>query len=147
MRLTAYAQEQPNTCAIACLRMVAEHYGVTVSEPQLASLCGTTADGTTPTELVSGARKIGLSAAVAYGDMPLLQTAISQQQPVIVFLGIMGSPPSSSLSIHAVAVSDLDGERVTVIDPADGLVRTCDRASFLADWGRASSIAILVSPV
>lgn len=127
--------------------MVTEHHGVTISEPELAALCGTTPDGTTPAELASGARQMGLSAAVAYGDMSLLQAAISQQQPVIVFLGLLGSAPPSFLSIHAVVVTDLNGERVTFIDPADGLVHTCDHASFLADWGRASNIAILVTPV
>jgi len=127
--------------------MVARHYGVTVSEPELASLCGTTADGTTPAELASGARQMGLSAAVAYGDTSLLRAAIAQQQPVIVFLGMPGPPPSSFLSIHAVVVTDLDAERVTMVDPADGLVHTRDYAPFLADWARASHIAILVTPV
>jgi ABC-type bacteriocin/lantibiotic exporter with double-glycine peptidase domain len=27
MRLTPYAQQQPHTCAVACLRMVTEYYG------------------------------------------------------------------------------------------------------------------------
>jgi ABC-type bacteriocin/lantibiotic exporter with double-glycine peptidase domain len=92
MRLTPYAQQQPHTCAVACLRMVAEYYGVSRTEAELLSLCGTTLDGTTPLGLTRAARQLGLSATIAYGDLTLIQSALHHQQPAIVFLGLPTPP-------------------------------------------------------
>jgi ABC-type bacteriocin/lantibiotic exporter with double-glycine peptidase domain len=48
VNVTPYQQEQPHTCAVACLRMAAEYLGVARTEAELLPLCGTTLDGTTP---------------------------------------------------------------------------------------------------
>ncbi len=53
--LPPYRQEQPNTCAVACLRMVAAFYGVEQPENALTALCGTTFHGTTAEEVAQAA--------------------------------------------------------------------------------------------
>lgn len=145
MRLTPYAQEQPHTCAVACLRMVAAYHGVARTEAELLPLCGTTLDGTTPAGIARAARQLGLSATIAYGDLNLIEAALNQQQPVIVFLGLPAPPPSQDVDIHAVVITDMDDDTVTCIDPADGQEHTHDRAAFLANWQRAFGISVLIS--
>lgn len=145
MRLTPYAQEQPHTCAVACLRMVAEYYAVSCTEAGLLPLCGTTLNGTTPVGLAHAARQLGLSATIAFSDLNLVQAALNRQQPVIVFLGLLVPPPSLGVAIHAVVVTAIDSKNITFIDPADGLEHTRDRATFLTDWQRAFGISILIT--
>lgn len=144
MRLTPYAQEQLHTCVVACLRMVAAHYGIARTEAELAPLCGTTLDGTTPVGLARAARQLGLSATIAYGDLTLVEAALSQQQPVVVFLALTGGPPSGEVAIHAVVATAIDRENISFIDPADGLEHTRDRVRFLADWQRAFGVSLLI---
>lgn len=62
MKLTPYAQEEPHTCVVACLRMVAAYYGRPYTEAELLPFCQTTLDGTTPEALLEAAHKIGLTA-------------------------------------------------------------------------------------
>lgn len=143
MKLTPYAQEQPHTCAVACLRIVAEYYGLTHSEVELLSFCQTTLDGTTPEALVEAAHKIGLTAKLTFDDPASLSLAIHQQQPIIVYLGI--PTDSSELEIHAVVVSDLTLETVTYADPTDGKEQTQARDIFLAHWQNAFHTAILIT--
>lgn len=144
MRLRFYAQEQPHTCAVACLRIIAEYYGVSRTEAELLPLCGTTFDGTTPAGLAHAAQQLGLSATIAYDNLTVVQAALDRQQPVIVFLGLSAPPPSLEVAIHAVVVTAMDNENITFIDPADGLEHTYAHASFLADWQRAFGISILI---
>lgn len=145
MKLVVCAPEHPHTRAVACLRMVAQHYGIPKSEAELAVSCGTTANGTTPAGPVRAAGQIGLSATIAYGDLSVLQAAVDLQRPAIVFLGLLASKSPSQLSIHAVVVTGIDRQNVTFVDPADGLEHVCDRASFLAGWQRASGISVLIT--
>ena len=145
MRLTSYAQEQSHTCAVACLRMVAEYYAVPRTEAELLPLCGTTLDGTTPVGLAHAARQLGLSATIVSGDLTLVQAALNRQQPVIVFLGLPAPPPLLEVAIHAVVVTAIDSENITFIDPSNRMEHTRDRATFLADWQRAFGISILIT--
>lgn len=132
MKLTPYAQEEPHTCAIACLRIIAEFYGRIRSEVELLSVCQTTLDGTTPEALMDAAFQIGLTAKLSFDDPAILSPAIYQQQPLIVYLGI--PMPSSEMEIHAVVVSDLTLETVSYTDPTDGKEHTQARNSFFAHW-------------
>jgi ABC-type bacteriocin/lantibiotic exporter with double-glycine peptidase domain len=125
--------------------MVAESYGISRTETELLPLCGTTLNGTTPLGLAQAAQQLGLSVTIAYGDLALVQAALSRQQPVIVFLGRLAAPPSAEVAIHAVVVTALDSNTVTLIDPADGLEHTRDRDAFLDDWQRAYDISIFIA--
>ncbi len=143
MKLTPYAQEQPHTCAVACLRIVAEYYGIRCSEAELLPLCQTTLDGTTPEALADAARQLGLTAKLTFDDPTVLPLATHQQQPLIVYLGI--PTPSSELEIHAVVVSDLTFETVTYIDPTDGKEHSQERSIFFAHWENAFHTALIIT--
>ena len=143
MKLTPHAQEQPHTCAVACLRIVAEYYGLTHSEAELLPLCQTTLDGTTPEALTDAARQLGLTAKLSFDDPTVLPLASQQQQPLIVYLGI--PTPPSELEIHAVVVSDLTFETVTYLDPTDGKEQTLAREIFSAHWQNAFHTAIFIT--
>ncbi len=145
MNVTPYQQEQPHTCAVACLRMAAKSLGVARTEAELLPLCGTTLDGTTPDGIARAARQLGLSATITYDEPAILQESLSRQQPVIVFLGIPSPQTPSNLDIHAVVVTGLNRQRVTFIDPFDGAEHKQPRGGFFAHWENAFHIAILLS--
>lgn len=145
MNVTPYQQEQPHTCAVACLRMAASHFGITRTEAELLPLCDTTRDGTTPDGLARAARRLGLSATITYDEPTILQESLRRQQPAIAFLGIPSPSTPSHLDIHAVVVTSLDHQHVTFIDPLDGLEHQRPRSDFFAHWENAFHIAILLS--
>jgi ABC-type bacteriocin/lantibiotic exporter with double-glycine peptidase domain len=143
--LPHYRQEQPNTCAVACLRMMAAFYGIEQSESALAQLCGTTFHGTTAEEVAQAAQQLGLQAEVREEDEHGLSATIAAGQRVLVFLWLLPNAERAAASVHAVVVTALDAHTVTFIDPADGLEHIQDRATFLADWQRAFGISILIT--
>jgi ABC-type bacteriocin/lantibiotic exporter with double-glycine peptidase domain len=57
------AQERPDSCALACLRMVLAHQGKQISETQLADAVQLQVGGVNPEELVRLMERYGLSAA------------------------------------------------------------------------------------
>lgn len=145
MNVTPYQQEQPHTCAVACLRVVAEHFGITRTEAELLPLCDTTLDGTTPDGIARAARQLGLSATITYDEPTILQESLSRQQPVIVFLGIPSQQTPSNLDIHAVVVTGFDHLIVTFIDPLDGAEHKRPKDDFFTQWEKAFHVTILLS--
>lgn len=143
--LPHYCQEQPNTCAVACLRMVAAYYGIDQSESALAERCGTTFHGTTAEQIAQVAQQLGLPAEVREGREDWLSATTAAGQPVIVYLWLLPSGEVARSSIHAVVVTAVGSDTITFIDPADGLEHTRDHASFLADWQRAFGISIFIT--
>ncbi len=57
-----YHQEHEHTCGPACLRMVLEFFGTTLTESELEARCGTTLLGTGRTELAQAATALGFAA-------------------------------------------------------------------------------------
>ena len=147
MNITPHQQEYPHTCAVACLRIVAEFFGVLRIESELIPLCETTLDGTTPENLAYAARHLGLSATTTYDEPAILSESLSRQQPVIVFLGIVSPQTPANLDIHAVVVTDLSLQEISFIDPLDGLEHTLQRNVFFEQWENAFHIAILIGPI
>lgn len=143
MKLPLYQQEQPHTCAVTCLRIVAAYYGFSHTEAELLELCQTTLDGTTPEDLVYAARQLGLSATLTFEEPTLLPAALYRQQPVTVYLGITSA---EALGIHAVVVTDCTAASITFIDPNDGQAHTTERSVFNAAWEQAFFTAILLTP-
>jgi len=145
VNVTPYQQEQPHTCAVACLRIAAEYFGITRTEVELLPLCETTLDGTTPDGIARAARQLGLSATITYDESKILPESLRRKQPVIVFLGIPSPQSPSNLDIHAVVVTGLDQQCVTFTDPFDGVEHTQPRDDFFKHWENAFHIAILLS--
>ena len=147
VKIIPYQQEFPHTCAVACLRIVAEYFGVLRIESELIPLCETTLDGTTPENLAYAARHLGLSATITYDEPAILSESLSRQQPVIVFVGIPSPQIPEDIDIHAVVVTDLSLQEISFIDPLDGLEHTLQRTDFFKQWENAFHIAILIGPI
>ena len=58
-----YPQETDFSCAVACLRMVLDHLGVSKTEAELREICDCTIFGTAALELVLAARRLGFAAS------------------------------------------------------------------------------------
>jgi len=58
-----YPQETDFSCAVACLRMVLSHLGVSKTEAELRELCDCSIFGTSALELVFAARGLGFAAS------------------------------------------------------------------------------------
>ena len=109
-------------------------------------LCQTTLDGTTPDALADAARQLELTVAITYDDPTVLSKVLSQQKPVLVFLGIPASTFSREINIHAVVVTQLKDKTINFIDPTDGLEHSQERNSFFAHWQDAFHTAINITP-
>jgi ABC-type bacteriocin/lantibiotic exporter with double-glycine peptidase domain len=62
MTLPFYAQETPESCVPACLRMVLAHWGILETESILRAKCQTTHRGTNYHDAVSCVQSYGLNA-------------------------------------------------------------------------------------
>lgn len=146
MQVKCFRQETPHTCAVACLRMVLEYYGVSHDEAFLANLCETTKDGTTARSVVRAAHSLGFNASFCEGDLRFLQNCLDDEMPLIVFLstGPLNEIPGDS--IHAVVVTAMDPEKVIVNEPASGGELNIALDSFLDAWEETFFLAILVTP-
>lgn len=147
MNVTPYQQEHSHTCAVACLRMVADYFGVIHTEAELLPLCGTTPDGTTPDGIAYAARKLGFRATITYDEPVILTEALNRQQPVIVFVGIPLAQTPLSLEIHAVVVIGINDSTVTFLDPLDGAQHHQSKSDFYAMWDNAFHAAILIEKI
>ena len=143
MKLKPFQQEQPHTCAVACLRTVAHHFGLERDETTLESLCETRLDGTTPEDLAFAARQLGFSVTVSYDEPDVLAQSLQRSLPVIVFLNI---PTANSNETHAVTVTVLDQQEVTYIDPTDALEHRLSRETFFVYWECVYHVAIVITP-
>ncbi len=131
-----FPQEQPNTCAVACLRMVLNAYHVTVSEQELAQRANTNEFGTELGELVRAAQELGFDCEARILEFAELQNA----RLPIVYLD--GPTLGRSFLMHAVVVAETE-QSVKVLDPSTGPVEL-DRALFCEAWDIAGNYAVLI---
>jgi ABC-type bacteriocin/lantibiotic exporter with double-glycine peptidase domain len=84
--LPHYTQEKPNTCALACLRMVLAAYGTRVNESELEALVQMEPKGTPVDELERLARQFGLIAEIQDLTVAGLQQVLEEGKLPIAFL-------------------------------------------------------------
>ena len=126
-------QETPFTCGPASLCNAVKALGATpIPEKTVAELCGTTPRGTNATQLLRGARKLGLRPESFKRYSPesayrALSGALLQGLPVVC---------SVDQDDHWVtAIGLLGSDRVLVADSASGdVVLSYTKASFLDRW-------------
>lgn len=95
-----FGQERPDTCAIACLRMILAYNGIEVSEAELVRLTDLQDGGLTPAEVSRLARHYGLHADEEQRDHGRLCELINNQRFPVVFL--FRGPIDRVDMIHAV---------------------------------------------
>ncbi|MBI4605908.1 MAG: C39 family peptidase [Planctomycetes bacterium] len=109
-----FAQEKPETCALACLRMVLAYHGIQVSEDALARQVELEPGGVSISELERVARRLGLRAEARQLDLQAIATLLARGVYPIVYvqLSIAGE-----LVGHAVLPIHVGRDSVTVLDP------------------------------
>src|SRR5215467_4958245 len=79
-------QERPDSCAIACLRMILAQQGELISEAEIVELTDLKDGGLTPAEVSRLARRLGLSAIEQQVDQTELLELIDGGRNPIGFL-------------------------------------------------------------
>jgi ABC-type bacteriocin/lantibiotic exporter with double-glycine peptidase domain len=133
---------------VACLRMVFEHYGVQVSEEELAVACKTTSEGTSPSNAITAAIQYGFEASrTGRFDFDTLREQVEEELLPIVFIDFLPRVPPEP---HAVIIFDITGDEqsgmVYVLDP-DRKVngeRMFTVSEFKRQWENANFRTIIV---
>ena len=115
-------QQTSYSCGPACLRIVAEYFGIEVPEATLRKWADTNPEiGTTAEDLVATAEELGLSADLQTG-LSLKEVAghVAQNHPVIAGIQAWGTPEEEARGEagHYVVVTGVEDDVVTLQDPA-----------------------------
>ena len=122
------AQEGEYACALACLRMLLAHRGITVSEVELfrgAHLEIAAVGWINPEELALLARQYGLPASESRVSLTQLKRLLLAKKWPIVFVN--RKPIDGVSEGHAVIPTRIVQGRVTFLDPLQGERRTSVR--------------------
>jgi len=119
------AQEQSDSCAIACLRMILTAQGIEKTERELIDKVGMQPGGLDPQECVRLAERCGLRAEEQQLDRRALLDVIESQGFPIVFLH--RRPIDQQDAVHAVIPLRASSHYVTFLDPLRGQRRVTIR--------------------
>jgi hypothetical protein len=141
-KLPLYRQENDNTCALACLRMVLAAYGSYVGEEQIRSQARMESKGTEISELERLARQFGLVAHIHEATLDELRQFLDEDQLPIAYIdrAVFDMTPSQRVKhslryakIHVVIPTRVASSSVTYHDPlAPRVVRKSMRLFRLA---------------
>src|SRR5262245_55324019 len=138
-----YPQETDFSCAVACLRMVLAHLGVSKSEAEIRQLSDCTIFGTSALELVLVARKLGFAASwkhtLTLGD--LVELTEHGYCPIVY---VLSAPRLASPDVHSLVVVSATDERIEVLDPEEG-PRTLSADEFVDAWSPLKNLAIVIA--
>ena len=131
-------QERPDTCAIACLRMILAYHGSESTEAQVLQTAAMQPSGLDPEGLAQLSRRYGLRAVEQQLDQDTLFELIRQHRSPIVFLyrRIINHVGEG----HAVIPVRLSRHYVTFLDPLRGERRVAIRKfeearRIVGQWG------------
>ena len=112
-------------CGPAVLATIAKHYGLSLSKTRLRDVAGTDLRGTSLLGLQLTAERIGFHATGVRADWDSLVAAVDL--PAIAHIA-----NDKGLG-HFVVVHEIQGDTVTIADPAEGL-RKLTKAEFCEHW-------------
>jgi ATP-binding cassette, subfamily B, bacterial len=135
-KFTFYKQPDEMACGATCLRMIAKHYGVSISSSEIVQLTSTTRAGSNLVGLGEGAAKIGLrSLGVRVTYQKLKEDA---PLPCIAYWN----------QNHFIVVYKIHKDIIYAADPAHGLLKY-NREEFLKGWSnneKNDGILLLLEP-
>lgn len=138
-KFPTYRQPDSKDCGPTCLKIIAKHYGKTLSLPELRKLSETTREGSSLYALSATAEKIGFK---TLGVKLSVQTLIKAELPCILHWN----------DDHFVVLYKIKKNTFYISDPAHGLI-TYTQREFLDMWiGKSSKttdeegIALLIEP-
>jgi ABC-type bacteriocin/lantibiotic exporter with double-glycine peptidase domain len=112
------AQERPDSCAVACLRMILAFQGRRIEEAEVIQATDLQEGGLTPEELCRLARLYGLRSQEQQLDEAELAELVKLSRFPIVFL--FRGPLDGVDMTHAVIPLRMSPKYVTVLDPLRG---------------------------
>ena len=142
-----HKQEIAYTCVPACLKMVLSYSGEEYGEKFLAENCNTTTIGTSADDAVSAAEKLGFSAFEAEGSLDILNEYLRHKVPVIVYLRTKYLSWWIDDCIHALIVTDLCRDKITLIDPSFGKEFECNIQTFYRSWKEIDNLCIIIKKI
>jgi predicted double-glycine peptidase len=126
IQIPLYAQQKPNSCALACLRMVLGSFGTYVEEPELEAEAHLEKRGASLDELERLARQFGLVAQVRETSIEDLRQILAEGHIAMAYLdrALFDMPPRRRLKhsirdarVHVVIPSRVTARSVTFHDP------------------------------
>jgi ABC-type bacteriocin/lantibiotic exporter with double-glycine peptidase domain len=133
-------QERPETCAIACLRMLLAHHGVTASEAELLVGVPELEGGLSVEDLTRLAEQHGFRAHIEQPSLARIAELLELGTFPIVYLD--RSPIDGEFSVHAVVPIRVTRRFVVVLDPLRG-ERRISQSKFEAGWRRLACICLV----
>jgi ABC-type bacteriocin/lantibiotic exporter with double-glycine peptidase domain len=127
-------------CGPACLKIVADYYGIHKSERELSKLCkASKIDGTTGENMLKGARAVGLDGKIQdNANFELIAKWLRKGIPVIVdwFSPGQSRPVEKSRMAdgHYSVVVGLTKTHILLEDPGLGQKRKVPRHEFMRVW-------------
>jgi ABC-type bacteriocin/lantibiotic exporter with double-glycine peptidase domain len=124
-------------CGPAALKIVANYFGMKISEARVAALCRVSGrSGTTGENLVAAAHKLGFAAQITDGaDLRTMARWLRRGIPVIVDWMSIGHRGTARVATgHYSVVSGLTTEEIILEDPAIGRKRRLGRKLFMSLW-------------
>ena len=126
-------QEQPNgwTCGSTSLANASTQILTYKTEPQCRKTCGTTKNGTTPSNLIKGAEKLGMKVEKINRTYNAVKSAISKGYYVIAHIETGGNTKPTCLDYqknygHWISIYNVTGDyKFKVYDPSRGY-KTCN---------------------
>lgn len=139
-----YAQETPDSCLPACLRMVLAAHGLRFSEHQLRRLCQCQPMmGTLSTNVVRAAQTLGFIDSIEDHSLRLIDLRDQIREGLSPIVGVNLRRLSGVWSPHAQVVVDIASTQVRIHDPLLGRLRL-SLPTFEAAWADADYLTILV---
>jgi len=129
---TAFVGEkQPNsyTCGSTSLSNCATQVYTYVTEKQCRTACNTNTNGTTPTNLINGAKKLGLKVTQIPRTFNAVEKAFNEGKSVIAHIQTAGNTKPQCLNYlnnygHWIAIYKIKNDKFVVFDPTKG-TKTC----------------------
>lgn len=119
------AQEQSDTCAVACLRMILAARGIETTEQELVQIADMRVGGLNPDELSQLAGKLGIVAEARRLTLAEISHLLESQLFPITFL--YRKPLDGVAAIHAVIPFRLTAGFAHLLDPLRGERRVARR--------------------
>lgn len=118
LQLTHKPQEEDAGCLAACAQMLLNHIDINVTQAQLNQLFGLTMGGVSLSRLTRLKPALGVDVVLGQGDEQTIQSFITQNQPVIVFVRTDQLSYWTIDTRHAMVVVGYDEQHIWLNDPA-----------------------------
>ena len=139
-----YAQETPDSCLPACLRMVLAARGLQFSERHLRQLCHCKPMmGTHSSDVVQAAQSLGFVDSVEDRSLRLFDLRDAEREGFFPIVGVNLRLLRGIWSSHAQVVAEITSARLRIHDPMFGRLRL-SLHTFEAAWADADYLTILV---